>query len=214
VLVAVAAVQACGAGSAPAPPRAASTSAEPAPPTVAFLGDSYTVGVGDEGGEGYVEATADALGWSPPVVEAESGTGYVAEGPDTARYEARLAAVVEAAPDVVVVQGSTNDVGYPVGDVLAAASSLYGRLATELPEAEVVVVGPLAAPAVDDAGLRAVRDALAEAADAAGVFFIDPVAEGWLWPADGWFADVLHPNDAGYGQMAERLALALHLRGF
>jgi lysophospholipase L1-like esterase len=174
-------------------------------PRAVFLGDSYTVGFG--GGLGYVQPAADQLGWMA-LPSGQSGTGYVAEGIEDwmGPYGERVDEVADARPDVVVVQGSTNDVGRSIEEIRAAAANLYRELGDRLPEADTIVVGPLAAPAVDAAAVRAVRDALREAASTAGVRFVDPIAEGWLEPSAGLYGDGLHPNDAGYGEMADRLA--------
>jgi lysophospholipase L1-like esterase len=121
--------------------------------------------------------------------------------------------VVADEPDVVV-QDSTNDVGSPDDAVRDAALSLYRRLAVALPDSDVVVVGSLAPPGADPAGVPAVRAALAQAASTAGLSFIDPVGEEWLQPPEGRFADPVHPNDAGYREMADGLMADLQLRGY
>nr|WP_243850777.1 SGNH/GDSL hydrolase family protein [Modestobacter marinus] len=176
------------------------------------MGDSYTAASHD--GAGYVPPTADALGWEP-VLEAVSGTGYVAVGaePGAAPYQERVDEVVAAAPDVVVVQGSTNDAGLPTAEVHAAAETLYADLQAQLPEAQVVVVGPLIPPGSDPVAVAGVRTALAEAAGAAGLPFVDPLAEGWLHPSDGLFADPIHPNQTGYDAFSADLVSALRAQG-
>ncbi|CCH90113.1 conserved protein of unknown function; putative Esterase domain [Modestobacter italicus] len=177
-----------------------------------FLGDSYTVGVG---GTGYVARTAAELGWVA-YAQGESGTGYrnPSTTPGQTVFGDRIAGVVAADPDVVVVQGSTNDVGERPRLVQAAATDLYAALHTALPAARLVVLGPLSPPDVDAGAVLALRDALAAAASAAGLPYIDPVAGGWLTPPDGLFADGLHPNDAGYAQLSDDLAAALHRLGY
>nr|WP_275585576.1 SGNH/GDSL hydrolase family protein [Blastococcus saxobsidens] len=172
------------------------------------MGDSYTVGLG---GEGYVERTARALGWSG-VAEGQSGTGYVNPSGVAGQqaYGERVDDVAAHRPDVVVVQGSTNDAGAAPPEVSAAAAQLYADLAEALPAASVVVVGPVAPPGIPVEEVRAVRDAVARAAEGAGLPFVDPVAEDWLRRPDGLFTeDGIHPNQAGYDEMAERLAAAL-----
>jgi acyl-CoA thioesterase-1 len=194
-------------------PSASTSPAGPgARPVAVFLGDSYTA-ASDHGG-GYALRTAEALGWTP-VLEAVNGTGYVAAGGSSggAPYGDRLAAVVADQPAVVVVQGSTNDVGSPVAAVGAAATTLYADLRARLPDAEVVVLGPTSPPGVDPAGLLAVRDVLEGAAAGAGLRFIDPVARGWLMPPDGLYGDPVHPNDTGYADLADDLAAALRTDG-
>ncbi|MBM7805818.1 lysophospholipase L1-like esterase [Geodermatophilus bullaregiensis] len=179
-----------------------------------FLGDSYTVGVGSDGPT-YAAQVADRLGWTQ-VEAAQSGTGYVSDGGggDNAPFGGRVDDVVAADPDVVVVQGSTNDVGVDPAAVGAAAAALYAELAAAVPDADVVVLGPLAAPVVPRAAVEAVRDALAAAAGQAGVRFVDPIADGWLEPPDGLYADGLHPDEDGYARLADELAEDLRAAGW
>ena len=192
-------------------PPGDSAGGERAPTRAVFLGDSYTVASGI--GTGYASRTAAAMGWTP-VLEAAGGTGYVAAGDGTVGpYAGRVDEVVADDPDVLLVQGSTNDVGSPVAAVAEAADELYAELARRLPGAQVVVLGPLAPPGVDRAGVLAVRDALADAADDAGIPYIDPIADGWLTPADGLYGDPIHPNEAGHAELADDLAEALRDAG-
>jgi len=203
-----------------APAGSASATATPsATPSVdtraVVLGDSYTVGLGSAGEVGYVEALAAQMDWT--VVRAgESGTGYVnPSGVDgQSVYGDRVDQVAAASPSVVLVQGSTNDVGFAsaaaVGD---AAQAMYGALQESLPDARIVVVGPLDAPTVDRASVTAVRDELAAAAAAAGLPFIDPIAESWLEDEE-LYADGLHPDDEGYLAFAADLAEELRELGF
>jgi acyl-CoA thioesterase-1 len=196
----------------PTATAAPGTSASAQDPTVVFLGDSYTVGVG---GTGYVSRTAAELGWVA-YAQGESGTGYrnPSTVPGQTVFGDRLAGVVAADPDVVVVQGSTNDVGQRPELVQAAAATLYAALHASLPSARLVVLGPLSPPDVDAGAVLALRNALVAAASAAGLPYIDPVAGGWLSPPDGLFADGIHPNDAGYAQLSDDLAAALHRLGY
>ncbi|MGY1731883.1 SGNH/GDSL hydrolase family protein [Geodermatophilus sp. SYSU D01045] len=203
--------QGAGPTPAPSPTPSPTPSSTPSSPVTVFLGDSYTVG---EGGQGYVEETAALLGWTA-VPLGESGTGYVdaSTRPGQAPFGRRVPAVAAASPDVVVVQGSTNDADESLAAVGEAARALYVDLARTVPGARVVVLGPLSPPELSADAVAHLRDVLAEAAADAGLPFVDPVAGGWLVPSDGLFADGLHPNDAGYAQMATRLAEALRAAG-
>jgi len=197
------------AGSTPTP------SAAPERTVAVFLGDSYTAGWGAAKGEGYVGPVAAELGWLG-IPAGESGTGYVDDSDRVGQtvYAGRVEDVPSLEPDVVVVQGSTNDVGEPAGAVRAAAGELYAQLAAQVPDARIVVVGPAAPPSVDPVGVRDVRNELQQAASDAGLPFVDPIAEGWLRPADGLFADDLHPNATGYARLAQALVVDLHRLGW
>ncbi|MGY1858402.1 SGNH/GDSL hydrolase family protein [Modestobacter sp. SYSU DS0290] len=191
-------------------PTTAPTSAEQEEPAVrvVFLGDSYTAA--SETGVGYAIRTAALLGWTP-VLEAIGGTGYLTAGtlPGGAPYAARVDEVVAAAPDVVVVQGSTNDRGNSTEALYTAARDLYSELGARLPEARIVVLGPVLPPGLDQASVLAVRDALRRAAAHEGLRFLDPVEEEWLSPPGGLFADGEHPNRIGYRELAVHLVRAL-----
>jgi lysophospholipase L1-like esterase len=176
-----------------------------------FLGDSYTVGFG---GGGYVTRTAQELGWTA-VARGQSGTGYVNPSEVTGQsvYGDRVAELVAVHPGIVVVQGSTNDLGRPIGAIAIAARELYAQLARTLPDAKLVVLGPLAPPGVAQKDIGLIRDVLADAAHDAGLAFIDPIAQGWLQPPSGLFVDGVHPNDAGYAELADHLVAALRALG-
>jgi acyl-CoA thioesterase-1 len=180
-----------------------------APPVrAAFLGDSYTVGVGDDDEGGYVRPVAERFGWEA-LVFGQTGTGYVDPGdvdPGSVPYPDRIPEVIAAEPDVVVVQGSTNDARRPE-DVQAAALELFTALREGLPETQIVAVGPVLPPIESSGDVRRVTEAVAAAAAAAGVPFLDPVAEEWLpFQREALYdGDLLHPSPAGYDQFADRL---------
>jgi acyl-CoA thioesterase-1 len=196
-----------------------SVSATPSQPTeppvrAVFLGDSYTLGTGTTGA-GYVTAVARLMGWTG-LLAAQGGTGYVSSfvDPPSTPYGTRVPQVVGDRPDIVVVQGSTNDIGQPVESIGAAARQVYADLRTGLPGARIVVLGPLSPPGVDATAAAAVRDAVRGAAEDAGLPFVDPIAGGWLTPPDGLFYDPIHPNVTGYAQFSDDLVAALQRLGF
>lgn len=187
----------------------------PVRPLLLVMGDSIAAGtdVGGKDGTGFPMLTADAVDWRWGTT-AVGGTGYVnAFLPGTRPYgEAQVEPAVAAAPDVVVVEGSENDVGVgDPADVGVAAGALYRTLQQRLPRARVVAVGPIFA---DDAKADAAKPwtaALRDAADGAGVPFIDPNAEGWLTraPRDQIGPDGTHPTAEGHARIARLLGADL-----
>jgi lysophospholipase L1-like esterase len=185
-------------------------------PSIAFLGGSLTVGIGAPPERGYAWQTAERLGWPIALVEGVSGSGFLAPGGGDPMPD-RVPAIVAARPDVVVVAGGTNDVfwGYPPRDVERAAADLLADLRAGLPDAEVVVLGPLPTSfdAVDDP--NPTREAVRAAAEAAGVTYLDAgavvgaaVTDEAEW--DRYISDDgLHPNERGYAALADALAAEL-----
>jgi lysophospholipase L1-like esterase len=185
-------------------------------PRIAFLGDSLTEGVGAPPERGYAWQTAERLGWPIAVVEGVAGSGFLAPGAGLPMPD-RVAAVLAADPDVVVVAGGTNDAfqGFAPADVGAAAGRLLGELRAARPDTTILVLGPF--PTTLEAATAAdpTSDAVRAAAEAAGADFVDArelVATAVTDP-DQWeryiSADGLHPNELGYGVMADALAAEL-----
>lgn len=182
---------------------------EPDAPLAAFYGDSYTLGTG---------ATDPRNRWSTIICEMRgwtefnpsvNGLGFVnnrAPGPGLP------ALIVEQNPDIVVVTMGLNDnfsyerAGTGIRDQIAADLEL---LVSELPDARLIVVEPFwytdARPESVDIIIGWVRDA----AEDVGAGWI-PGASRWLDGHPEWMAtDRLHPNDAGYAEIAARMDAGL-----
>lgn len=110
-----------------------------------------------------------------------NGTGYVAG--TNFENAARMTGLTAYAPDYIFVQGSINDTASHAS-VQAAATSYYGAVATALPSAKLIVVGPQPVPS----GYNSVANQLANnaavkaAALAASnvIAYIDPMEGEWL----------------------------------
>lgn len=175
-----------------------------------WMGDSYTAGAGTDASVGVAPLTMESLCWQGRVF-GQGGTGYLNSGPslDSSTFIRRVPQVVGERPDVVVVQGSTNDIGR--AGVGVAASKVYREIKTMDPGATVIAIGPVAPPKLDSAKVVAVRDELETAAQENGVVFIDPIARNLL-PADNpanFVADGIHPSPEGHRKLAAGLRLLI-----
>jgi acyl-CoA thioesterase I len=172
-------------------------------PTVIFLGDSYTQGVGLTNiRDDYAYVAATALRWRP-VLNGAGGTGYVNGGPcHGQQFAARVRQVVPARPTFLVVQGGLNDYRSSHTEIADAARQLYAHLRRQLPATRVVVVGPHPVPKVHD--VSPVIDALREAAAGAHVAYIDTSA----WPLS-FEKDGIHLTVAGHQAFGRKLAEAI-----
>lgn len=175
-------------------------------PSVAFVGDSWTVGLGATDTGGYAPLTAEQLGWQHTALGV-NGSGYVESGAD-GPFGDRIDDAVAGRPDAIVVQGSLNDQLVPADDVAAAARDTLSRLREAAgPGTRVLVVGAPGCPGCDAGAIGGLNGAIGGAAEAAGLPFVDPAEQEWVDIGDPeLWADPLHPDDDGYRRMADRLA--------
>ncbi|MGW9627792.1 SGNH hydrolase domain-containing protein [Microbacterium sp. NPDC055521] len=181
------------------------TDARVSPPEVVFIGDSYTAGIGSEGPD-WPTTVAAALGWKAENLAA-GGTGYATEagmegcGKEHCGAYLEQSTSISGKPDIIVVAGGRNDANDAIG---AAALELFTALRTKHPDAEIIALSPWADDDTPSEGFTAKSAAVAKAADDAGVTYID-TGQPFVGHADLISADGVHPNAAGYAQLASIL---------
>jgi lysophospholipase L1-like esterase len=108
-----------------------------------FLGDSITLGNGGNGCFPYYVCTR--LGWTQ-VNLGVGGTGYLnTAGGASFKFRDRISTVVAANPDIVIVEGGTNDtpaLGFPLADFTTELPRFFNNLHAALPSALVYVMAP------------------------------------------------------------------------
>lgn len=206
--------------------RAAALPPATGPVHAAFLGDSYTFGVGaTEPTDGYAYLVARDEGW-PSRVVGLPGSGYVRIAlRDQKDIAAGLSAVIAAQPQVVIVECGHNDAMPKVDDLRTGAAAYRDLriLRAALPAATIVVVGPVWLDGFPGRRALYVRRAIhAAQRRVPGTLWIDPIAERWFtgsWARHtGDDATMInyaagHPNDLGYRHMARRLVADLEALG-
>lgn len=181
---------------------------EPLWPTAAFIGDSFTVGAKAGSPEAnYANVVCKIKKWVC-ILNGEGSTGFVnpgghKDGKDI--YSKRIPKVLQGVlPSVVVVQGGINDPGTET--VQPAVQDMIVKLKKELPDAKIVIVGPIQPPRRSPQVIELNRQAMKAAAAAENVQFVDPIGERWLTDPSLISDDGIHPNTDGYRIFAERLA--------
>lgn len=179
-------------------------------PLVAFYGDSYTRGAGaSDPALRWSTRLADDRGWreyNPSV----NGLGFVnnrdASGVDLPGD------IIAADPDMVIVTMGLNDVfSYDAhaGRIHERIDEDFARLASELPDARLVVVEPFWYTSERPEALDVIIGWVQDAAAAVDADYITG-ASSWIQGHPGEMAaDGLHPNDAGYDVIFERMHTAL-----
>ncbi|MCW2797196.1 SGNH/GDSL hydrolase family protein [Nocardioides sp.] len=187
---------------------------------VAIIGDSYMAGADPaDPGSGMAGKVADDLGMYLSNFSI-GGTGYLRGGPTgTEEYGTQAKLAVKSKANLYVVYGGANDwIGIYQGgsqtldELATAARGVFATLSNVARKAHVVIVGPIWPPVTPDPGILKIRDVLKQEAEAAGLTFIDPIAEGWLTVDnldDLIGPDNIHPSAAGNIYFAKKIADAV-----
>ena len=193
-------------------PAAADHAAVGQGPSVTFIGDSWTVGVGATAHRGYAVLTGEQLGWTYQTLGV-GGSGYTRPGAARCTFGQRVDRAAGTHADLIVVQGSLNERrGSPEALAPAALATLTRLRDAAAPQTQILVVGSTYAPGTPNATIDWINDGIAAAAEQLGLPFVDPAAEGWIDARDPkLWADLSHPNDAGYQVVADHMKD--HLRG-
>lgn len=193
-----------GCGSAPSEPAG-----DPGAPVAAFYGDSYTLGTGasDPANRWSTVICADR-GWTEynPSV---NGLGFVNNrGPGTDLP----AMIVAQHPDIVFVTMGLNDnfaYRYGAEEIHRQIEADFAVLSAGLPDARFIVVEPFWYRDERPDSLEVIIGWVRDAAEEIGADWV-PGASRWIEGHPEWMAaDGLHPNDAGYAEMARRMDAAL-----
>ena len=181
-----------------------------------FFGDSYFVGGGcsPDRNQDMAYLAGSALGYAP-VVRGAGGTGFVGSNPD---YDAPdyLTQIDQGAlkvrdPKLVVIEGGSNDTGFPVSKIKKNARTVL-KIADQLyPDARLILMGPIQTFG-SYSETDGIKIGLRQVARSLGVPFIN--AQKWTAGHDEWLcSDYVHPTYEGHAQIGARLAEALAKRG-
>ena len=189
----------------------------PGAPIAAFYGDSYTRGTG---------ATSPDRRWST-IICAERGWYEFNPSVDGLGYVSNRGLALggdlveqivdhDPPPDVVIVTMGLNDnfsMPHRADEIEAAIGADLTRLREELPDARLVVVEPFWYTDDRPESVEQIIDWVEDAAERVGADHIDG-ASRWLEGHPEWMADdIIHPNDEGYAQIAERMDQELERLG-
>jgi len=167
---------------------------------VAFLGDDWTAGAGASStGKRFSTVVSRQLDLAERNFGGE-GSGYAKSGPNAGTYRRRIAAVVAADPDVVVVSGGRNDRADSASTAAEAARKLFATLHDELPDAMLIAVAPFWGDSDLPAELAALSTAVKQAVTKAGGSFVD--VDDPIHGHPEYMADDADPNNRGYAAIA------------
>lgn len=182
---------------------AATSASQAAGPLIAFLGDDWTAGSGATGkAQRFTTLLCAQLGAQEKNFGVD-GTGYAKSSADGGPYESRIAAVVSAHPQVVVVSGGRNDNLDAPATSAAYAHALFARLHDKLPDAVLIAVAPFWGDSDLPQSMIALGAAVKRGVTDAGGTYLDLPDPIHGHPS--FMADLADPNDQGYAAIAAAL---------
>jgi acyl-CoA thioesterase-1 len=199
--------------SAVTPSPAASRSAIPAaaaPMQVLTIGDSIMKGYGLSPADAWPELISAANGWDLTTLACD-GAGFVdlgnpAECGDTLVDVSRSAAALH--PDLIIIEGSSNDLEHPNSELLAATTSALTILRSEFPKAEIIGLSAVWSETDPPAQLADINSQVQQAVTAVGGHYLDigqPLSAHSKLMQD----DDIHPSVAGQVVLAAAIQTAI-----
>jgi lysophospholipase L1-like esterase len=195
-------------------------SSEPVPgtgtgETVAFYGDSYTLGTGaSDPSKRWSTVVSEERNWQE-VNPSVNGLGFINNRTDFGENDLP-AAIIASDPDIVFVTMGLNDnfsFAFAADDIEKQITEDLTRLHDALPDARFVVVEPFWYTDERPQSLETIIGWVHDAADVIGADYIEG-ASRWIEGHPEWMADDgLHPNDDGYAEMAVRMNAELEALG-
>lgn len=117
--------------------------ATPRLPVFGWIGDSYAGGNPASAAIQCYPFVASQYMGVETILSGLSGTGYVNPGIFSVYGDpSRVAFMASQNPEVIIFDGSVNDVGFTKAQVQAAATACYNAYAAALPNARFIVFGP------------------------------------------------------------------------
>ncbi len=182
-------------------------------PLAVVVGASITQGVGATCPiDAWPYLLAEAMGWRL-AVRGVSGAGYIRRVRAGGPFLNELVGlhVLEQGPSIVILQGGHNDVGEPRAALERSVTATVGLVRREAPHAKLVLLtvfpGGIATKAqrqADHAIVSTARRVYPK------VLIVDPITQHWHYQT---IRDHLHPTDAGYRWIAQRMERDLRAHG-
>lgn len=176
-------------------------------PVVVAIGDSIMEGHGLDPTQAWPALLAGEDDWRLTNL-ASDGSGFVTVGENGDTFADQVHAAVSLRPSVVIVSGSSNDLGESDAAIARATDSALSALRAALPHAEIIAVSPVWNDTAEPDQLRTIDQDVVKTAASIGAVDLD-IGQ----PLDGQRglvqSDDVHPTAEGQVAIAAAVARAL-----
>jgi acyl-CoA thioesterase-1 len=181
----------------------AAPTARTAPLTAVAIGDSIMDGHGLSEAQSWPSLLAASQGWDLTDL-ASDGTGYKAVGVENDTFQAQADKAVALDPDIVIVAGSSNDLGQDTAAVQQAEAKVVQTISTKLPTARIVAVNTFWGDTAPPAQLADFDAVIEQAVTGSSGTYLD-VGQPLAGRADLMQSDDVHPTAAGQQLLASSI---------
>lgn len=189
---------------------AATPGVAPVPTRVVAIGDSIMKGFGLSPADAWPELISATNGWSLDTLACD-GAGFVQSGSsfecgDTFVDVSRSAATL--APDLIIIEGSSNDFGQSNSELLSATISALTILRTQFPNTEILGLSTVWSETTPPAQLADINSQVQEAVEEVGGHYLD-IGQPLSGHPELMQADDVHPTVAGQAVLAVAIQTAV-----
>ncbi|MGN6125148.1 MAG: SGNH/GDSL hydrolase family protein [Humibacter sp.] len=163
--------------------------------TVVAVGDSIMDGHGLQPDQAWPAVVARYNGWHL-VNLATDGAGFVTKGNDGSFFADQVREAVELDPAIVIISGSSNDLGVPESDVQESIISAMDTLRHDLPHTTIVAVSPVWNESEPPAQLDRINDDMESAVKSANGIYVS-IGKPLLGMPGYLQSDDVHPTVDG-----------------
>ena len=180
------------------------------PTQVLTIGDSIMKGFGLTPADAWPEVIAAANGWNLTTLACD-GAGFIAAGNpdecgDTLVDVSRSAAALH--PDLIIIEGSSNDFGQSNAQMLSATVSALTILRSEFPNAEIIGLSTVWSETAPPAQLADINSQVQQAVTAVGGHYLD-IGQPLSAHPELMQGDDVHPTSVGQQVLAAAIQGAI-----
>ena len=178
---------------------------------VVAIGDSIMAGNGVNGDEAWLAIVAQSHGWKLTNL-ASNGSGFVTVGDDGDTFSDQTIVALSLHPDVIILSGSSNDLGVSDAVLANATTALIERIHLVLPETKILTVDAIWGDTDVPGQLNQMDESVQQASASAGGAYLN-IGQPLSGTSNLMQADDVHPNAAGQAALAQAFDAALEASG-
>lgn len=180
-------------------------------PTVVAIGDSIMKGHGLDAASAWPALLAERYGWRLTSL-ASNGSGFLTPGTRGDTFRDQIEAAEDLHPNVVIIAGSSNDLGDDDDTLDAATVSAITHLHRVLPATRIIAVSPVWGATALPAQLTTIDAEVNSAVAAIGGTSLE-IGQPLAGHPELMQSDGVHPTRQGQQVLADAIAAALRASG-